>query len=105
MASTAGSRYAVIVGGGFAALGYVRGFAGREEVAVTVLGRSGHRQFRPLLSHVATSPLTPSNGEEWTGDALVLAAGSPPKFSGTHGASTRPSVGLRPGLRIAMERL
>ena len=105
MASTTGSRHAVIVGGGFAGRACVRDVADREDVAVTLLDRSADHQFRPLLSHVASSQVAPSDAEEWAGDALVVADGSQSQISGTHGASARPSDYPRPDLRIPMERL
>ena len=35
----------------------------------------------------ATRTITSSDGEQWSGDALVLAAGSQPNFFGTPGAA------------------
>ena len=50
----------VVVGGGFAGLEAVKKFKG-EEVDVTLIDRSNHHLFQPLLYQVATAGLTPAN--------------------------------------------
>ena len=54
-------------------------FAGRENVDVKLADIAA--------IDTAAKTVTASDGEEWTGDALVLAAGSQPNFFGTPGAS------------------
>jgi NADH:ubiquinone reductase (H+-translocating) len=54
-------------------------FAGRDNVDVKLAEISE--------VDLATRTVRSSEGEEWTGDALVLAAGSQPNFFGTPGAS------------------
>ncbi len=50
----------VVVGGGFAGLEAVKKFKG-EEVDVTLVDRSNHHLFQPLLYQVATAGLTTAN--------------------------------------------
>jgi NADH:ubiquinone reductase (H+-translocating) len=51
-------RHVVIIGGGFAGLSAARGLA-REPVRVTLLDRSNHHVFQPLLYQVAMAGLSP----------------------------------------------
>jgi NADH dehydrogenase FAD-containing subunit len=124
-------KHVVVVGGGFAGVGFVRQLARRDEVRVTLVDRNNYHQFQPMLYQVATSQLAPSDisfslrklfrdrpnvdvklaevasvdpasrtvtasdGQSWTGDAVVLAAGSMPNFfrtperTGTRSPCTR----------------
>ncbi|MGE0133802.1 MAG: NAD(P)/FAD-dependent oxidoreductase [Dehalococcoidia bacterium] len=50
----------VVVGGGFAGLAVVRGLA-RAPVRITLVDRSNHHLFQPLLYQVATGSLSPAN--------------------------------------------
>ena len=50
----------VVVGGGFAGLEAVKKLKG-ENVDVTLVDRSNHHLFQPLLYQVATAGLTPAN--------------------------------------------
>jgi NADH:quinone reductase (non-electrogenic) len=58
---TNGQRHVVVVGGGFAGVGCVRGLAGRDDVRVTLIDRNNYHQFQPLLYQVATCQLAPSD--------------------------------------------
>jgi NADH:ubiquinone reductase (H+-translocating) len=51
-------RHVVIIGGGFGGLSVARGLA-REPVRVTLLDRSNHHLFQPLLYQVAMAGLSP----------------------------------------------
>ena len=55
-----GKPKVVIIGGGFGGLEAVKIFEG-EEVSVTLIDRSNHHLFQPLLYQVATAGLTPAN--------------------------------------------
>jgi NADH dehydrogenase len=60
MTATAASRpRIVIIGGGFAGLSAAKALAGAD-VEVTLLDRSNHNTFQPLLYQVATAVLAPS---------------------------------------------
>ncbi len=50
----------VVIGGGFAGLEATKKFKG-ENVDVTLIDRSNHHLFQPLLYQVATAGLTPAN--------------------------------------------
>ena len=50
----------VVIGGGFGGLAAVKRFAG-EAVDVTLIDRSNHHLFQPLLYQVATAALVPAN--------------------------------------------
>ena len=50
----------VVIGGGFGGMEAVKKFKG-EEVDVTLIDRSNHHLFQPLLYQVATAGLTPAN--------------------------------------------
>ncbi len=52
--------HVVIIGGGFAGLSAARGLA-RAEVDITVVDRTNHHAFQPLLYQVATAMLAPSD--------------------------------------------
>ena len=56
----AGHPHVVIVGGGFGGLEATKIFKG-ERVKVTLVDRSNHHLFQPLLYQVATAGLTPAN--------------------------------------------
>lgn len=56
----AGLPHVVIVGAGFGGLSAARGLAG-VDVRVTLLDRSNHHVFQPLLYQVATGSLAPSD--------------------------------------------
>src|SRR3954463_7400668 len=51
-------RHVVVIGGGFGGLSAVRALA-REPVRVTLLDRSNHHLFQPLLYQVAMAGLSP----------------------------------------------
>ncbi len=51
----------VIVGGGFAGLNCARRLATHADVHVTLIDKNNYHQFQPLLYHVATGLLSPSN--------------------------------------------
>ncbi len=51
-------KHVVIIGGGFAGLSAARGLA-REPVRITLLDRSNHHVFQPLLYQVAMAGLSP----------------------------------------------
>lgn len=53
-------RHVVIVGGGFGGLSAAQGLAG-EDVRVTLLDRSNHHLFQPLLYQVAMAGLSPAD--------------------------------------------
>ncbi len=50
----------LIVGAGFAGLAAARALGGRKDVAVTVLDRTNHHLFQPLLYQVAMAGLSPA---------------------------------------------
>jgi NADH dehydrogenase len=52
--------HVVIIGGGFAGLSAARGLA-RANVDITVIDRTNHHAFQPLLYQVATAMLAPSD--------------------------------------------
>jgi NADH dehydrogenase len=54
-------KHIVIVGGGFAGLSCARKLATDSNVRVTLLDKNNYQQFQPLLYHVATGILAPSN--------------------------------------------
>ncbi len=59
--AAAGRRpHVVIIGGGFGGLSAARGLA-RADVDVTVIDRTNHHAFQPLLYQVATAMLAPSD--------------------------------------------
>ena len=58
--SSRGVPRVVIIGGGFGGLAAAKEFAGAE-VEVTLLDRSNHHLFQPLLYQVATAGLSPAN--------------------------------------------
>lgn len=60
MAQTSGLPHVVIVGGGFGGLEAARGLR-RAPVRVTLVDRSNHHLFQPLLYQVATAALAPSD--------------------------------------------
>ena len=60
MSAPAASPRVVILGGGFAGLYAARALAG-ERVTVTVVDRTNHHVFQPLLYQVATGVLAPSD--------------------------------------------
>src|SRR5687768_2403874 len=51
-------QHVVVVGGGFAGLRLVRGLR-RSPVRVTLIDRTNHHLFQPLLYQVATGSLSP----------------------------------------------
>ena len=51
-------RHVVVIGGGFGGLSVVRGLS-REPVRITLLDRSNHHLFQPLLYQVAMAGLSP----------------------------------------------
>jgi NADH dehydrogenase len=53
-------RHVVIVGGGFAGLAAARRLAG-QPVRITVIDRTNHHLFQPLLYQVATAAINPSD--------------------------------------------
>ena len=55
-----GKPKVVVIGGGFGGLEAVKSLKG-EEVSVTLIDRSNHHLFQPLLYQVATAGLTPAN--------------------------------------------
>ena len=55
-----GKPSVVVIGGGFGGLEAVKALKG-EEVNVTLIDRSNHHLFQPLLYQVATAGLTPAN--------------------------------------------
>ncbi len=59
----AGVSQLVIIGGGFAGLTAARalGHAQAKELAITLIDRSNHHLFQPLLYQVATAGLSPAN--------------------------------------------
>ena len=54
-------KQVVIVGGGFAGLNAAKGLAGAKEVQVTLVDRSNHHLFQPLLYQVAMAGLSPAD--------------------------------------------
>jgi NADH dehydrogenase len=58
--SAAARPKVVIIGGGFAGLAAARGFKG-QNVDVTLIDRTNHHLFQPLLYQVATASLAPSD--------------------------------------------
>jgi len=59
VATSAARPRVVIIGGGFAGLSAAKAFAGAQ-VEVTLLDRTNHHTFQPLLYQVATAVLAPS---------------------------------------------
>ncbi|HMP91226.1 MAG TPA: NAD(P)/FAD-dependent oxidoreductase [Kiritimatiellia bacterium] len=53
-------KHVVIVGGGFAGLNAARILGGKKEVKVTVIDRTNHHLFQPLLYQVAMAGLSPA---------------------------------------------
>ena len=70
--------HVVIVGGGFAGLACARALA-KAPVRITLVDRSNHHLFQPLLYQVATAALNPSD---------IAAARSKGSTSRTHFSST-----------------
>ena len=54
------SRHVVIVGAGFGGLAAARGLR-RAPVRITIIDRSNHHLFQPLLYQVATAALSPAD--------------------------------------------
>ena len=48
----------LIIGGGFAGLEYARLLANKNDFAVTLIDRTNHHLFQPLLYQVASASLT-----------------------------------------------
>src|SRR4051794_36384307 len=61
MTFVSSSRHVVVVGGGFAGVGCVRGVAGDDGRRVPLIDRTNYRQFQPLLYQVASSQLAPAD--------------------------------------------
>ncbi|MGA9855617.1 MAG: NAD(P)/FAD-dependent oxidoreductase [Gammaproteobacteria bacterium] len=55
------TRHVVIIGGGFAGLRAARVLGKCESVEITVVDRTNHHVFQPLLYQVATAALSPSD--------------------------------------------
>jgi NADH dehydrogenase len=51
----------LIVGGGFAGINVAKGLGGRKDVEVTLIDRSNHHLFQPLLYQVAMAGLSPAD--------------------------------------------
>src|SRR5438876_12015974 len=51
----------VIVGGGFAGLNAAKGLGGATGIEVTLIDRSNHHLFQPLLYQVAMAGLSPAD--------------------------------------------
>ena len=88
MSAAAVTPRVVILGGGFAGLYAARRLAGAP-VAVTVVDRTNHHVFQPLLYQVATGVLAPSDITvpiRWRlrrqANATVLLAGATQTFAG-----------------------
>ena len=58
--TSAATRRVVIVGGGFGGLNVAKRLGGVDELAVTLLDRSNHHLFQPLLYEVAMAGLSPA---------------------------------------------
>ena len=58
--SPSGKPSVVVIGGGFGGLEAVKALEG-EDVSITLIDRSNHHLFQPLLYQVATAGLVPSN--------------------------------------------
>jgi len=54
------TKHVVIVGGGFAGLNAAKGLGNRPEIRVTLIDRSNHHLFQPLLYQVAMAALSPA---------------------------------------------
>jgi NADH dehydrogenase len=54
-------KHVVIVGGGFAGLNLAKGLGGVKDIAVTVIDRTNHHLFQPLLYQVAMAGLSPAD--------------------------------------------
>jgi len=54
-------KQVVVVGGGFAGLNAAKGLAGAKDVSVTLVDRSNHHLFQPLLYQVAMAGLSPAD--------------------------------------------
>src|SRR6188508_2028737 len=53
--------HVVIIGGGFAGLNAAKGLGGVEGVEVTLVDRTNHHLFQPLLYQVAMAGLSPAD--------------------------------------------
>ncbi|WP_141732921.1 NAD(P)/FAD-dependent oxidoreductase [Oligoflexus tunisiensis] len=56
-----GSRWVIIVGGGFAGMKAAQELANQPKIQVLLLDRNNHHLFQPLLYQVATAGLNPSD--------------------------------------------
>src|SRR5690348_13762819 len=53
--------HVVIIGGGFAGLNIAKGLGGVTDVEVTLIDRTNHHLFQPLLYQVAMAGLSPAD--------------------------------------------
>ena len=51
----------LIIGGGFAGLNAAKGLGGVRDLDVTLIDRTNHHLFQPLLYQVATASLSPAD--------------------------------------------
>jgi NADH:ubiquinone reductase (H+-translocating) len=65
----------VIVGGGFGGLSAAKELAGKG-VCVTLIDKTNHHLFQPLLYQVATAGLSPADIAQPIRNHSVIAAGS-----------------------------
>jgi NADH:quinone reductase (non-electrogenic) len=55
------SKRILVVGGGFAGIGYARALARHSDLRISLIDKNNYHQFQPMLYQVATSQVSPGD--------------------------------------------